>query len=244
MRVSPKSDSDFSTRVLPAPDTGAKGHRMPIIIHSSNGTVVGLFGTAQIRSGNGTFRPLKIGDPVQKGDIILTSEDGIVEFTRSDEVPRVVAPAEVIAQVVAVPPPPAEPPPEPKVEDGSELLSPERVARVSEPMGLPLPKLAAAGLDAMALEDRRMASESLLAERRKRSSITSGGQSQCRHRRRRGTPRQPTVEPARRRNPGDGDDRRSGSGDRRSQAGRRRAIDHWCSADAGRLGRARVRAAR
>ncbi|MEQ1805605.1 MAG: hypothetical protein ABL900_09525, partial [Burkholderiaceae bacterium] len=74
---------------------------MPIIVHSSNGTVIGLSGSAQIRKGNGKFRPLEVGDLVQKGDVLLTTQDGIVEFSRADEVPLVIAPPEPIAQLIA-----------------------------------------------------------------------------------------------------------------------------------------------
>ena len=49
-------------------------------IQSNSGTVTGLRGTALRRGPDGKMHPLKIGDLVTTGDVILTSQDGIVQI--------------------------------------------------------------------------------------------------------------------------------------------------------------------
>lgn len=44
------------------------------------GTVTGVWGRAIIRPPGGDPRPLQIGDEVRKGDMILTSQNGIVQI--------------------------------------------------------------------------------------------------------------------------------------------------------------------
>ncbi len=64
---------------------------MPTMIQTVSGKVTGLWGKAMIRGADGKMRPLNIGDFVVKGDVILTSQDGIVQLT-PDQVPtRVIA---------------------------------------------------------------------------------------------------------------------------------------------------------
>ena len=53
---------------------------MPIIVHSNPGRVTGLWGSAMIRLRDGKLHPLKVGDEINKGDLLLTSQDGIVEL--------------------------------------------------------------------------------------------------------------------------------------------------------------------
>ena len=53
---------------------------MPTMIQTVSGTVTGLWGKAMIRGADGKMRPLQIGDLVVKGDVILTSQDGIVQL--------------------------------------------------------------------------------------------------------------------------------------------------------------------
>ncbi len=50
-------------------------HRLPA------GVVVGVWGHAVMRQDDGSVRPIKIGDVVLKGDVLLTSQKGIVEIT-------------------------------------------------------------------------------------------------------------------------------------------------------------------
>ena len=57
---------------------------MPVIIHANPGMVTGLWGSAFIRKPDGKLHPLTIGDAVQKGDWLLTFEDGIVELTYAE----------------------------------------------------------------------------------------------------------------------------------------------------------------
>ncbi|MDP4300261.1 tandem-95 repeat protein [Leptothrix discophora] len=44
------------------------------------GVVLGITGEVVIRTPDGTLRQLKVGDEIRKGDMILTSQDGIVEM--------------------------------------------------------------------------------------------------------------------------------------------------------------------
>ena len=54
---------------------------MPTIVQTFQGRVTGLWGTATRRDSDGTMRPLGIGDLVRQGDVILTSQDGIVQLS-------------------------------------------------------------------------------------------------------------------------------------------------------------------
>ena len=73
---------------------------MPVIIHANPGTVTGLWGSAFIRKPDGKLHPLQIGDAVQKGDWLLTFEDGIVELTYAELVKRIAVPAESIPELI------------------------------------------------------------------------------------------------------------------------------------------------
>ena len=53
---------------------------MPVITKSHDTVVVDLQGQAFIRRADGQLHPLKLGDKVMRGDLILTSQDGIVEL--------------------------------------------------------------------------------------------------------------------------------------------------------------------
>ncbi|HYP31303.1 MAG TPA: Ig-like domain-containing protein, partial [Burkholderiaceae bacterium] len=44
------------------------------------GTVAGVWGEAHIRLQDGQVRPLQVGDVIRKGDVVLTSQDGIVQL--------------------------------------------------------------------------------------------------------------------------------------------------------------------
>ncbi|HJW10541.1 MAG TPA: tandem-95 repeat protein, partial [Albitalea sp.] len=54
---------------------------MPTILQTAHGKVTGLWGHALIRGANGKMAALKLGDVVQRGDVILTTQDGIVQLT-------------------------------------------------------------------------------------------------------------------------------------------------------------------
>ena len=54
---------------------------MPTIIQTTQGKVTGLWGSAIVKGADGHAHPLKLGDIVRRGDVILTSQDGIVELT-------------------------------------------------------------------------------------------------------------------------------------------------------------------
>lgn len=54
---------------------------MPTIIQTFQGRVTGLWGQASIRGADGKMHPLKLGDFIQQGDVILTTQDGIVRLS-------------------------------------------------------------------------------------------------------------------------------------------------------------------
>ncbi|MEO8281335.1 MAG: hypothetical protein ABI564_16665, partial [Ideonella sp.] len=60
---------------------------MPTMIQTVSGTVTGLWGKAMIRGKDGKMHPLQVGDLVVKGDVILTSQDGIVQLNPDQVVP-------------------------------------------------------------------------------------------------------------------------------------------------------------
>ena len=53
---------------------------MPTILQTVNGKVTGLWGSALRRTASGKLVALKMGDVIQRGDVILTAQDGIVEL--------------------------------------------------------------------------------------------------------------------------------------------------------------------
>jgi len=57
---------------------------MPTIVQTYQGRVTGLWGSAMMRGADGKMHALKMGDLVQKGDVILTSPDGIVQLVPDD----------------------------------------------------------------------------------------------------------------------------------------------------------------
>ncbi|WP_140627733.1 immunoglobulin-like domain-containing protein [Methylibium rhizosphaerae] len=61
---------------------------MPTLAHVPHGKITALWGTAFVRSPNGKMRLLKLGDVVNRGDVILTSQDGIVQISGEDGEPR------------------------------------------------------------------------------------------------------------------------------------------------------------
>ena len=54
---------------------------MPTLLQTSHGKVTGIWGSALLRGADGQMRALKIGDEVHRGDVILTTQDGIVQLT-------------------------------------------------------------------------------------------------------------------------------------------------------------------
>jgi hypothetical protein len=106
---------------------------MPVIVHTSSGRITGLWGTALIRLRDGKLHPLQIGDQVQRGDWLLTSQDGLIELTQAGEIKRLALPAETIPELIsalersepAVLTAAALPP-----DDGTGLLAAERVSEI------------------------------------------------------------------------------------------------------------------
>src|SRR5258706_11068398 len=62
---------------------------MPTIVQTAAGKVTALWGHAVIRGANGRMRPLLIGDGVHRGDVILTTQDGIVQISDDEGTRRV-----------------------------------------------------------------------------------------------------------------------------------------------------------
>ena len=60
---------------------------MPTIVQPFQGRVTGLWGSAKLRGADGKMHALQVGDLVQRGDVILTSQDGIVQLNPDDAVP-------------------------------------------------------------------------------------------------------------------------------------------------------------
>ena len=58
---------------------------MPTLAQTHAGKVVSLWGKALIRGADGKMRALQVGDMVQRGDVILTSQDGIVQVAPHEE---------------------------------------------------------------------------------------------------------------------------------------------------------------
>ncbi|TMH32851.1 MAG: tandem-95 repeat protein, partial [Betaproteobacteria bacterium] len=53
---------------------------MPTLLQTTHGRVTALWGSALIRGAGGKMHALKVGDIVNRGDVILTTQDGIVEL--------------------------------------------------------------------------------------------------------------------------------------------------------------------
>src|SRR6185295_6703895 len=53
---------------------------MPTIVQTVSGRVTGLWGSALIRGADGKMHALKVGDLVHRGDVLLTTQNGIVEI--------------------------------------------------------------------------------------------------------------------------------------------------------------------
>ncbi|MBP6675140.1 MAG: tandem-95 repeat protein, partial [Vitreoscilla sp.] len=68
----------------------AKGY---VASRQLNGKVVGVWGEALLRTADGEVRPLKTGDVVKKGDVVLTAQDGIIQIEggRSQDLDRIIA---------------------------------------------------------------------------------------------------------------------------------------------------------
>ena len=57
---------------------------MPMIHKTEFGMVIAIWGQAWIRDANGHFRALKLGDAVHRGDVVLTTQDSIVQLAQAD----------------------------------------------------------------------------------------------------------------------------------------------------------------
>src|SRR5450631_876593 len=72
---------------------------MPTIVQTIRGKVVSLSGTANILGADGKMHPLAVGDVVQRGDVVLTSADGIVTLEDNDAVAVAKQPTEADADI-------------------------------------------------------------------------------------------------------------------------------------------------
>ncbi|MBP6224750.1 MAG: tandem-95 repeat protein, partial [Rhizobacter sp.] len=133
---------------------------MPTILQTAQGRVTGLWGSALIKGPDGRMRALKMGDLVQRGDVILTTQDGIVQLTQ-DEAPVTAAaikaaPVPELDRVISdlnQGDPDAAPGAGLNGGDGGEFLPGLRVERIQEgitPAGLAFSSNSAAGITAEA----------------------------------------------------------------------------------------------
>ncbi len=72
---------------------------MPTIVQTVSGVVTGLWGSALRRTPSGKLVALKLGDIVQKGDLILTTQDGIVKLEPVPEGTLLAAPASLATDI-------------------------------------------------------------------------------------------------------------------------------------------------
>src|SRR6266850_7279022 len=70
-----------------------QGCSMPTIVQTASGRVSGLWGSALIRGADGKMHALKMGDVVHRGDVILTTQNGIVQLTPEETITAKTAPA-------------------------------------------------------------------------------------------------------------------------------------------------------
>src|SRR5689334_5785877 len=113
---------------------------MPTIVQSSPGKVTALWGHAMIRGADGKMHALKVGDVVHRGDVILTTQDGIVQLApesahdaaggtqRPDEIERVITALNDLDPLAA-------PAAGLNGPDGGELGPGLRVERITESIG-------------------------------------------------------------------------------------------------------------
>ncbi|HOX66633.1 MAG TPA: Ig-like domain-containing protein, partial [Burkholderiaceae bacterium] len=133
---------------------------MPTILQTAQGRVTGLWGSALIKGPDGRMRALKMGDLVQRGDVILTTQDGIVQLTQDEAqvtaAPIKAAPAPELDRVISdlnQGDPDAAPGAGLNGGDGGEFLPGLRVERIQEgitPAGLAFSSNSAAGITAEA----------------------------------------------------------------------------------------------
>ena len=77
---------------------------MPTIVQTQHGKVSALWGAALIRTPDGHVRALQVGDVVNKGDMLLTTQDGIVRLDDLDSPMITMAAAPALPTAVATPP--------------------------------------------------------------------------------------------------------------------------------------------
>ena len=119
-----------------AADTETIGH-FAVANRALQGKVVGVWGEAMVRHADGHLTPLKAGDVLKKGDVVLTSQDGIVQLEGSRQ--QAAAPLDRIIAEVGKGNPEVAPA---AGATGDQFLPGLRVDRDVEsvtPGGLPLP---------------------------------------------------------------------------------------------------------
>ena len=137
---------------------------MPVIVHSSPGRVTGVWGSAVLLLRNGKPVAVKIGDLINRGDTLLTSQDGIIELTEGDGIKRLAIPAETIPELIeALNKQDAQAVPAAAVvaDDGAALTGAERVARWVESVAPGVTTRVAADISAALVVEPRLAPELL-----------------------------------------------------------------------------------
>uniref|UniRef100_UPI0026191AB9 Ig-like domain-containing protein n=1 Tax=Acidovorax sp. TaxID=1872122 RepID=UPI0026191AB9 len=147
----------------------AKGYNP---VRKLTGKVVGVWGEALLRTADGEIRPLKVGDVVKKGDVVLTAQDGIIQIegardttVGSSEIDRVI---EQVAQGAPEAVPAAGNVPGDTLGEGLRV---ERVAEGVTPAGFNL----AGGNDQSAIRSFETAQEApLTPDTATSDSVTAG----------------------------------------------------------------------
>jgi hypothetical protein len=87
--LNPSATSPSGHATTDATHGTAPGPKLNVLYVPSRmpaGVVVGLWGDAVMREDHGVGRPLKLGDVVLKGDVLLTQQNGIIEISLGTEV--------------------------------------------------------------------------------------------------------------------------------------------------------------
>ena len=87
--LTPSATSPSGHALADSAPGARSGHALNVLYVPSRmpaGVVVGLWGTAILRQDDGGAHPLKLGDVVLKGDVLLTQQNGIVEISLGTQI--------------------------------------------------------------------------------------------------------------------------------------------------------------
>ena len=87
--LTPSATSPSGHALADSAPGARSGHALNVLYVPSRmpaGVVVGLWGAAILRQDDGGAHPLKLGDVVLKGDVLLTQQNGIVEISLGTQI--------------------------------------------------------------------------------------------------------------------------------------------------------------